>query len=576
MNSRNPANRERNNLSTDNADDEGIRAKRLLKQDDGTFKEIPRCSKRRYAILVSYCGSGYRGLQINPHAKTIELELATAFFHAGGILDTNVHKLQRIGWSRSARTDKGVHAAMNVVTAKLMVGLEPGDHESFIARCNKHLPEAIRVMAVNVVTKSYNAQRHCAKRRYEYIMPTFMFQRDSRYFDWKRRPKRKRKDASASEDVDMEADGSTNLVEEMARGVLEWKQGVLDGFEARRQHSRRSREAGAGGEKKFPEAEDSLEKAGEDASESRVDGMQTGTRLLLGRMEGWNRVAQFFQNEKELRKVGKAVLHHGAGRWALASSAVQVAEYRMSEEDRATINEYLGRYVGTHKFHNFTSGKQPWEMSCQRYIMSFTCSEPFMNHGIEFVALRVVGQSFMLHQIRKMCGLVVHLMRRGVSDKCDIEDVFSSAFSAHKWPVPSVPPDGLFLDRLYFDGYNKKADRMLVVNKTVRDGLTYDSPELVARLDSFKRQYIHGHIAQRIVLYRPFSGWLNTLSNHYFSLPHGTAHEKVDIQRVREANSGASHGRKNRAKKRKNWQGKDDNQARKKWHGKKDSNSGKE
>ena len=155
MNSRNPANRERNNLSTDNADDEGIRAKRLLKQDDGTFKEIPRCSKRRYAILVSYCGSGYRGLQINPHAKTIELELATAFFHAGGILDTNVHKLQRIGWSRSARTDKGVHAAMNVVTAKLMVGLEPGDHESFIARCNKHLPEAIRVMAVNVVTKSY-------------------------------------------------------------------------------------------------------------------------------------------------------------------------------------------------------------------------------------------------------------------------------------------------------------------------------------------------------------------------------------------------------------------------------------
>ena len=73
--------------------------------------------------------------------------------------------------------DKGVHAAMNLITAKLMVGLEEGDDEKFISRCNANLPETIRVLQLTIVTKSFNAQRHCAKRRYEYIMPTFMFRR---------------------------------------------------------------------------------------------------------------------------------------------------------------------------------------------------------------------------------------------------------------------------------------------------------------------------------------------------------------------------------------------------------------
>ena len=32
------------------------------------------------------------------------------------------------------------------------------------------------------------------------------------------------------------------------------------------------------------------------------------------------------------------------------------------------------------------------------------CGEPFVREGIEFVAMTVRGQSFMLHQIRKMIG----------------------------------------------------------------------------------------------------------------------------------------------------------------------------
>ena len=119
-----------------------------------------------------------------------------------------------------------------------------------------------------------------------------------------------------------------------------------------------------------------------------------------------------------------------------------------------------------------------------------------------------------------------------------MKDIFASAFSSHQWPVPTVPPDGLFLNRLYFEGYNKKAAKVTERVKNLdRRSLSYDEPELVECLDAFKRQYIHSHIAQRIVLYRPFDAWIRTISSHWMPLPHGTPLEDVKIiggERARE------------------------------------------
>lgn len=38
----------------------------------------------------------------------VEKELETAIFKAGGIRESNLGDLEKIGWSRSSRTDKGV------------------------------------------------------------------------------------------------------------------------------------------------------------------------------------------------------------------------------------------------------------------------------------------------------------------------------------------------------------------------------------------------------------------------------------------------------------------------------------
>lgn len=46
--------------------------------------------------------------------------------------------------------------------------------------------------------------------------------------------------------------------------------------------------------------------------------------------------------------------------------------------------------------------------SSKRFIMNFNVGHPFVRGDVEFVTLTVEGQSFMIHQIRKMIGLVIY------------------------------------------------------------------------------------------------------------------------------------------------------------------------
>ena len=55
----------------------------------------------------------------NPGANSIELHLQKALFAAGAIDPRNMERLQKIAWMRCARTDKGVHAVGQIVSAKV-------------------------------------------------------------------------------------------------------------------------------------------------------------------------------------------------------------------------------------------------------------------------------------------------------------------------------------------------------------------------------------------------------------------------------------------------------------------------
>ncbi|XP_037420858.1 putative tRNA pseudouridine synthase isoform X2 [Triticum dicoccoides] len=77
--------------------------------------------KKRVVLRVGYVGSEYRGLQKQRDLSadsTIESVLESAIFKAGGILESNYGKLQKVGWERSSRTDKGGNHPFHNYTAR--------------------------------------------------------------------------------------------------------------------------------------------------------------------------------------------------------------------------------------------------------------------------------------------------------------------------------------------------------------------------------------------------------------------------------------------------------------------------
>lgn len=123
-------------------------------------------------------------------------------------------------------------------------------------------------------------------------------------------------------------------------------------------------------------------------------------------------------------------------------------DYRISPEVLENLREILKVYLGTKNFHNFTSRRKPTDPSSRRYIISFTASDPFIKDGLEYLILRVKGQSFMLHQIRKMIGLVVAYLR-GFAGL----ETFSKSWELARIDIPKAPGVGLVLDQVHYERY---------------------------------------------------------------------------------------------------------------------------
>ena len=133
----------------------------------------PSCSvKRKYAVCFGYLGSRYQGLQINADAETIEKMLEKALLLAGGISEENFGNIHKISWSRTARTDKGVHALSQCCAMKLNFPL--GHEEEFRKAANSFLPEDIQIHYIQKVAKTFNGKFCCSGRRYHYLLPTYL------------------------------------------------------------------------------------------------------------------------------------------------------------------------------------------------------------------------------------------------------------------------------------------------------------------------------------------------------------------------------------------------------------------
>ena len=131
-------------------------------------------AKKKVAILLSYCGAEYHGMQKNPDVDTIEERLLEALAcirairreHKDAYLKNEENMMN---YQSASRTDKGVSAAQQVVSMKIVA------EDDFLEKVNMHLPENIRVLGLERVTKTFNAKISCFGRVYEYVTPSFAF-----------------------------------------------------------------------------------------------------------------------------------------------------------------------------------------------------------------------------------------------------------------------------------------------------------------------------------------------------------------------------------------------------------------
>lgn len=194
--------------------------------------------------------------------------------------------------------------------------------------------------------------------------------------------------------------------------------------------------------------------------------------------------------------------------YALSPHSDELKEdYRVPDDVIKKFNEILEGYVGVHVFHNFTSGKSFKEDSSKRIIRYMQCSEPFYpchQKQVEFVIVRVKGQSFMMHQIRKMIGLALAIIKGYATD-----DHLRRSMEGPFMDVPKAPGLGLMLEETHFDRYNRKYGC---------DG-QHEALEWSAvneAIDKFKYDYIYPVVVEAELKEKSMINWMQTLKLHSY------------------------------------------------------------
>lgn len=521
--------------------------------------------------MIGYSGSGYKGMQMcvyslrretmdsydhrMPNHRTIEGDLFTAFVKAGAISKANADDPKKSALVRCARTDKGVHAAGNVISLKLII-----EDPDIVEKINSHLSPQIRVWGIERTTGSFSAYQAVDSRWYEYLIPTYSLlpphpnsylgkklveladevgdregyeQRQEEAADfWREVDEEKIKPALAElkpwirelvekalweSETDPEApnektnEAATEDAADIAQpvrvggdrasdpvhidasekteeaAIIINEPGRTEALEptSEPEQVHASQVAGASESVKEPGSTNApapepmdTEATKSESAPAQDDSVQTTVdkpnpsadddmppvdpeKLTLGQ-----------------RRAIEAAIKKVKGIYMDAKKAYRVPPKRI---DR--LRAALSAYVGTKNYHNYTVHKTFKDPSSKRLIKSFKAAEnPIIINGTEWISLKVHGQSFMMHQIRKMVGMAALVVRCG----CPVERI-GETFGNVDVAIPKVPGLGLLLERPVFDSYNAKA-----AEKFNREKVAFTKYEQA--MEEFKQREIYERI----------------------------------------------------------------------------------
>jgi tRNA pseudouridine38-40 synthase len=140
----------------------------------------------------------------------------------------------------------------------------------------------------------------------------------------------------------------------------------------------------------------------------------------------------------------------------IQSLRLKVKDYRVTTAKMDLLKSALALYAGTNTYHNFTRGMMPGDKTAQRYIIEFSAHDPIIrSDGTEWIPTQVLGQSFLLNQIRKMIAVACDV----VCERATLDTMKRALEKETKVILPIAPPHGLFLDMSVYDQYNVRTKR---------------------------------------------------------------------------------------------------------------------
>lgn len=429
-----------------------------------------RRPKRKVAVLIGYAGTGYHGLQMNHDLKTIEGDLFGAFVAAKAISKANADDPKKSSFVRCARTDKGVHAAGNMVSLKLII-----EDPDVVQKINEHLPPQIRVWGIQRTSNNFSCYASCDSRWYEYLMPSYCLLPPHPESFIGRKVSQEIKEKGLEDDYVKRMGDTHNYWDQVDKDYI---QPILNTLEPKDREAVRQRihtpdrdmedEASASitnktegsGETNDNSTDDATAKEAESTDIPTKDTPAPGVKTVAVDADSTNVAAESTsttdpvdpqareeQKTKEMSPVEKALKE------VKAAYVAAKRRYRVTPDRLDQLQEALDQYVGTKNYHNYTIQKSHGDPASKRTIKSFDVNrEPIQINDTQWLSLKVHGQSFMMHQIRKMVGMAVLAVRCATP-----WSRFEESYSPARISIPKAPSLGLLLERPVFTNYNRRA-----------------------------------------------------------------------------------------------------------------------
>ncbi|KAI0526419.1 pseudouridine synthase [Xylaria bambusicola] len=480
-----------------------------------------RRPKRKVAVLIGYAGTGYHGLQINHDLKTIEGDLFAAFVAAKAISKANANDPKKSSFVRCARTDKGVHAAGNMVSLKLII-----EDPDIVQKINENLPPQIRVWGIQRTNNAFSCYASCDSRWYEYLMPSYCLLPPHPESFLGRKVLQSLKENGLEDEYAERMGEAKDYWDDVDKTYI---QPILDNLDPdvrevvkQRIHSPdRDTEQASGsqtdatktsGKTDSSAANDPKTSEGEisvtdtravdseatnamDTDDVKAAAKVTTEEATVLQSKGQPKIKEQSPVEKALKEIKAAYI-------------AAKRRYRVTPDRLEQLQKSLDHYLGTKNYHNYTILKSHGDPSSKRTIKSFVVNrEPIQINDTQWLSLKVHGQSFMMHQIRKMVGMAVLAVRCATP-----WSRFEESYSASRISIPKAPSLGLLLERPVFDTYNKRATESLNL-----EALSFSNHE--KEIQAFKEEHIYRRIfelEEQENAFHLFFNQIDTFRSDYF------------------------------------------------------------